>query len=132
MLIMTRLVDDLFYPRLSYKLNGILFSAHNELGRYSREKQYGDFIEKALKREKISFKREIEIGNTGNIADFVIKDLIVLELKNVRIITKKDYFQIQRYLHTANIKLGIIVNFRQRYLKPKRIIRTREVAKSNN
>ena len=30
---------ELIYPELSYKINGILFSTHNELGQYAREKQ---------------------------------------------------------------------------------------------
>jgi hypothetical protein len=38
------------------------------------------------------------------------------------IVTKEDYYQMQRYLKCANLKLGIIINFRDTYLKPKRII----------
>ncbi|OGM61073.1 hypothetical protein A3A75_02780 [Candidatus Woesebacteria bacterium RIFCSPLOWO2_01_FULL_39_10] len=119
-------VGNLIYPELSYQINGILFQAHNELGRYSRERQYGNFVEQRLKEEKIDYKREVSIASTGNIVDFLIEDKIILELKNVRITTKRDYFQIQRYLQATGIKLGLLVNFRSRYLKPKRIIKTRE------
>ena len=42
------------YPELSYKITGILFNVHNELGSYAREKQYGDLIEEKLKESKIS------------------------------------------------------------------------------
>ena len=37
-------------------------------------------------------------------------------------ITKEDYFQMQRYLHSAKMKLGLIVNFHSYYLYPKRIL----------
>ncbi|MBU3942631.1 GxxExxY protein [Patescibacteria group bacterium] len=57
-----------------------------------------------------------------NIADFVIEDKIVVELKAKDIILKEDYFQVQRYLTSSNKKLGLIFNFRQRYLRPKRIL----------
>jgi len=30
---------------------------------------------------------------------------------------------VQRYLQTANLKLGLLVNFRNRYLKPVRIVK---------
>jgi len=30
---------ELIYPDLSYKINGILYSIHNEVGRFAREKQ---------------------------------------------------------------------------------------------
>lgn len=116
-------MNDIIYPKLSYKVVGICFDAHNELGRYSREKQYGDFIEKRLKEEGVEFKREFPISDTNNICDFVIENKIVLELKTERILARNHHFQVQRYLQATGFSLGILVNFRNRYLTPKRIIR---------
>lgn len=114
--------SKIVYPKLSYKIVGICFDAHNELGRFCKEKQYGNYIEKKLKEENIVFKRELTISDSGNIVDFLIEDRIVLELKNKDLITKKDYFQIKRYLVVTNLKLGILVNFRNKYLHPKRVL----------
>jgi len=119
----TNNANQLIYPELSYIITGICFSAHNELGRYSREKQYGDLIEKKLRGAKISYKRELAIGNSNNIVDFLIDYKIILEIKAKRIITKEDYFQLQRYLQASKIKLGILINFRDKYIKPTRVIR---------
>jgi len=119
----------LFYPELSYKITGLCFEVHNELGRYAREKQYADFIEDKLKETELSFKREQRIGESGNILDFVIQDRIVLEIKAKKLLLKEDYYQIQRYLQCTHLKLGLLINFRNRYLKPKRIIRIETDAK---
>jgi len=111
------------YPELSYILTGVCFSAHNELGRYAREKQYSNFIEKKLKESNVLFKRECSVGDSGNIIDFVVDDKIALELKAKRLLSKEDYFQTQRYLQESKLKLGLLVNFRPKYIKPERIVR---------
>ena len=117
---------NLIYPELSYKITGILFKVHNELGRYCKEKQYQDIIEEILRNKNIRFEREKEIPISpkisGNRIDFIIDNKIILECKAKPIITKQDYYQILRYLEASNIKLGLLVNFRNNYLRPKRIL----------
>ncbi|MEK7157857.1 MAG: GxxExxY protein [Patescibacteria group bacterium] len=111
------------YPELSYKVVGILFETHKELGFYAREKQYGDMIEKKLKELNIIYKRELAISNTGNILDFLVDNKIILELKSVREISKEYYRQLQNYLQQTNMKLGMLVNFRAIHLKPIRVLK---------
>jgi hypothetical protein len=43
-------------------------------------------------------------------------------LKAKPIISKDDYFQMRRYLVSYKKKLGLVINFRQVYLRPKRIL----------
>jgi GxxExxY protein len=115
----------LLHGKLSFKVNGILFDVHNELGRFAREKQYGDLVEKKFKENKIFYKRELEIPETGNIFDFLVEDAILLELKCKPFLLNSDYEQVKRYLQICDLELGILVNFRSKYLQPKRIIRRR-------
>ncbi len=115
--------EKVLYPELSYILVGILFSVHNEIGPYAREKQYNDLIEIKLKESKIPYKREFKISESGNILDFLIDDKIILEAKSTRIITKEHYRQIQNYLQATGIRLGILVNFSNRYVKPIRVLK---------
>src|SRR3989344_879046 len=68
-------------------------------------------------------ENSLEIGGRkSNFVDFIIEDKIVLELKAKPFTDKEDYYQLRRYLHNAKVKLGLLVNFRDRYLKPKRIL----------
>jgi GxxExxY protein len=120
---MSKISEKVIYPELSYSLTGILFSVHNTLGQFAREKQYGDLVEDKLKESNIKYRREFRIGDSGNIIDFMIDDKIILELKTVRFLTKECYRQTQNYLQRTGHKLGILVNFNSRYVKPVRVIR---------
>ena len=114
--------NKILYANLSYVLTGICFDAHNSIGRYAKEKTYSDFIEDALSFKNIPFEREYFISSTNEKADFMIQDSIILEIKAKELTLKEDYYQLQRYLHSCNKKLGLLINFRNRYLKPIRVI----------
>jgi GxxExxY protein len=121
--------QELIYKDLSYKITGILFEVQNELGRFCSEKQCGDLLEKKLIERKMRYEREKFLPESfsgehknRNKIDFLIEDKIILEIKSKRMIEKSDFYQTKRYLVAFNKKLGILVNFRDRYLKPKRVI----------
>lgn len=122
-------MGKIIYSDLSYSINGILFKVHNELGRFRNEQEYGDAIEMIFKKTVIKYEREKSLPASfegekigRNKVDFLIEDIIVLEIKAKRIIEREDYYQIKRYLSALNKKLGILVNFRDRYLHIKRIL----------
>jgi GxxExxY protein len=123
---------EILFKDICYKINGLFFKIQNELGRYRNEKQYGDKFEQLLKENNIKYLREYKLPvsfigekNYRNIVDFIINDEIIIELKAKTIITKEDYFQTQRYLNTLNKKLCLLVNFRQKFLKIKRILNSK-------
>ncbi|MDD4352118.1 MAG: GxxExxY protein [Candidatus Gracilibacteria bacterium] len=119
---------QILYKELSYKITGLCFKVHNELGRFCKEKQCADLFESLLKEEGIKYKREFDTklinkeSPVGNRGDFLIDDKVIVEFKVKNIITKEDYYQVQRYLKSAKLKLGLIFNFRNRYLKAKRVL----------
>lgn len=120
---------QLIHAELSFNINGILFAVHNELGRFANEKQVCDFIEKKLTDTHIPYKREHQLhiaergGHVGrNRFDFIIDDKIILEIKCKPYLTREDYYQVKRYLTAVNLKLGLLVNFQEERLHPKRIL----------
>ena len=121
--------DKVVHKELSYKLTGLLFKTHHELGIYRNEKQYADYFEELLKKENIKYDREYKFedqqysqNKVRCICDFIVDDKIIIEFKAKNFITKEDYFQLKRYLVTLNLHLGILVNFRQYRLSPKRVL----------
>ncbi len=118
----------LVHAELTYKINGLCFKVHYKLGRFKSERQYCDEFEILLKEKDWKYEREFELNKInpeipkGNRVDFYVVDLIIIDFKAKKFITKDDYYQMLRYLEAANLQLGIIYNFRNTYLKPKRII----------
>ena len=117
--------NDILYPDLSYKLVGCCYKVHNDIGRYGREKQYGERLEEVFRDPGIDYKREYYVPGTGNYVDFLVSDTVIIELKVRDKIMREDYYQVQRYHKAAKCKLGLLVNFRQRTLRPKRVVVTK-------
>lgn len=117
------------YYDLSYKISGILFAVHNELGRFRNEKQYGDAVEQYLKVYGIAYEREKKLPESfegeaagRNRVDFLIENKVILEIKAKRLLGKADYYQTKRYLIALGRKLALLVNFRDKFLRPKRVL----------
>lgn len=124
-----RSTERIIHKELSYTVTGILFEAHNEVGMYASESEVCDVIERLLIESQLSYKREYVISplHEGeqlgrHRVDFIIENKIILEVKCKRFLTREDYFQIKRYLTHLNLTLGILINFREERLHPKRIL----------
>lgn len=56
------------------------------------------------------------------IADLIFEDKIIVELKTVEKITDIHIAQVINYLKISNLKLGIIINFKNKSLEYKRVV----------
>jgi GxxExxY protein len=108
---------------------GVLFKVHNELGPSLLEKYYQRAIASELETQRLAFKKEVPIRieyqgrSIGRyFLDFIVEDLVVLEIKVERYYTPKFFKQALAYLEQTNLPLGIIVNFRGDKLRYKRIV----------
>ena len=120
---------ELLHEDLTYKIRGILYGVHNELGQHRNEKQYGDCIEKSLKQAGLKYEREKVlpksfVGERGgrNRIDFVGEDRVILEIKGVPSFARDDYHQCLRYLVSSNKELALLVNFSLKSCVIKRIL----------
>jgi len=120
---------DLVYPELSYKIIGILFDVHNELGGGLPEKVYYKAIKLGFEKEGIMCKEQLmiplefkgrKIGRC--FLDFLVDDKIVLEIKTGNRFTKGNIAQVYNYLKFATLKLGIIANFTKNNMEFMRIL----------
>lgn len=120
--------ESLIYKDLSYRLVGLAYEVYNALGEGLKEKVYKDAYSELLKKENISFKKElyypIKVRDsviTKRFFDFLIDDKIILEFK----IGGRAYFncfnQLLEYLKVGKYKLGLIIRFTSDGVKVKRI-----------
>ena len=95
----TNNTNKVLHKELSYKLNGIMFHVQNELGRFCREHQYQDALEKEFIQQQIPYKREFpiplstDIKVPSNKVDFIVDKKILIDLKAKSIITKESLVQ---------------------------------------
>lgn len=120
---------DLVYPELSYKIVGILFRVHTQLGGKYHEKYYQRAVEVAFKKEGFIFQKELSANLSYDgemigkyILDFLVDDKVVLELKATPRFIREDFKQVRAYLKAKQLKLGILANFRGDKLVYKRIL----------
>ncbi len=119
---------NILHKELSYTLNGILFEVHNKVGKFASEQQICDLIESSFKHNNVVYVREFVLPTVSgeqagrHRVDFLIDNKMILEIKYRKFLTKDDYDQVKRYLSVLNLALGVLVNFRENRLHPKRIL----------
>jgi GxxExxY protein len=123
---------DIIYKDECKILYGILFKIQNELGTNFQEKHYQKAFEAYLIQEGIPYEKEvfIEIHYQGRLLgkfflDFIINNKIIVEFKTTDRLTNEHLKQMLRYLQAANLRLGLVVNFRKRPLKPMRVLNSK-------
>jgi GxxExxY protein len=91
---------EILYKDESYKIMGILFEVHNNLGKGFSEIVYKDALEYEFKNSSIQLEREKEYAvhykeitlKHKFYADFIVYDKIVLEIKVCKSL-KDDHLQ---------------------------------------
>jgi GxxExxY protein len=126
-------MDSFLYKKLSYKVLDLAFSVHNSLGPGLSESAYQGALVVELKHAGIPsqlkqvfpliYKTEY-VG--AFIADIVVDNKIILELKSVSQLTTGMYSQLINYLKLSGIQVGYLFNFYPVRLKWRLFINARK------
>lgn len=127
-------MEEYLHKEESYKIVGVLYEVHKNLGKGFSEIVYKDAIEYELNQLNIPFEREKEfVVNYKNTtlkhkfyADFVVYDKIILEIKTVDCLNNSHYNQCLNYLKISTNELAILANFNLISLEYKRIVSSRK------
>ena len=124
---------EFIQKQLSYKILGMAFSVHNILGPGLLESAYEGAFCIELAKANIPFSRQHVyplhykgqlVG--GYIADLVVNNCIILELKSVQQLNKVMEAQLINYLKLSKLPVGYLINFNSTRLEWKRFVNKRE------
>ena len=122
-------MPSIVYPELSYRIIGIIFKIFNQIGYGYQEKHYQRALASELGKQGIKYEREKEIKIKYNdeligkyYLDFLVEDKMILELKVVSELQKRNLRQTLEYLNTTGLKLAILVNFTPNGVQYRRVI----------
>ena len=108
----------LIYEELSRKVINAYYNVQRILGKGLAEKVYENALCIELEEMGIPYVRQKELSveykghNIGNyIADIVVDEKIILELKAVNAITHEHVAQTLNYINLTHSKVGYILNF---------------------
>jgi GxxExxY protein len=123
----------LIHKELSDQVLGAVFSVHNVLGPGLLESAYEGALVIELKHRGLAFDRQqvYPLSYKGElagayIADLVVENKIILELKSVQAITHVMEAQIINYLRLSGVPVGYLINFNGTRVEWKRFVHQRE------
>ena len=121
---------SLLYEELTYKIIGCAMEVHKELGGGFLEKVYENALMVSLIEKDINVKQQypIKVNYKGRVvgdymADILVEEKVILELKTVDKLSNIHRAQALNYLKSTNLRLAILLNFKNPKLEYERLIK---------
>ena len=104
---------------MTYKIIGCAREVYRELGCGYLESVYEDALCYELDSINIAYKRQIELDvhykdvifERKFRADLLVENIILVENKAIKNLTKQDEAQLINYLKTTHLRVGLLFNF---------------------
>jgi GxxExxY protein len=126
-------MSQLIHSALSHKVLGIAFKVHNIIGPGLHESAYEEAFCIELASAGVAYSRQqvfpiqYQRQYIGSfIADIVVQDTIILELKSVKELNPVLYAQIINYLKLSGLPVGLLVNFHGIKVEWKRFVNQKQ------
>ena len=121
---------DLIFKDEAFKVVGICMNIHKTLGMGLKEINYKDAMEIEFIDDSIYYEREKKFAveykgkilRNPYIADYVVFNSIILEIKSTSAIIEQHIAQALSHFAVSKLKLALVVNFGERSLTWKRIV----------
>ena len=101
------------------------FEIHTKLGPGLFESVYEKVLFDELDNRGFFLERQVEVPifwnqkkmRKGFVADLIVEESVIIEIKSVEKLANVHYKQLLTYLKLTHIKLGLLINFNEAYIK---------------
>ncbi len=131
-------VNEILHKELSFQIVGAAMEVHRILGPGFLEAVYEEALAQELTLREIPFERQkqLKVNYKGvvvgeYIADIVVNDTVIIELKARPNLVPANEAQAINYLAATGYKLALILNFGTPSLQQKRIVLSTQKPKKN-
>jgi GxxExxY protein len=114
---------------ITYSINGAVFEVNKILGPGFLEKVYENALLIELKNRGLKTESQVPItvlykdNVVGEyLADLLMEDKVIVELKTVENLDKNHEAQLLNYLKATNLHVGLLVNFKKKKADIKRMV----------
>ena len=123
-------MNELLYKDLTFAVIGAAMEVHGILGGGFLEAVYQAALERELELRKIPFQRQVHLPVTYKdllvgdyIADFVVENKLIVEIKSVSALNANHQAQAMHYLAATGYRLALLLNFGAPSLQQRRVIK---------
>ena len=122
--------DERRYKELTHQIIGAAFDVANEMGLGYLEKVYENCLAEELRRRGLRTQQQFPVpvrykGTlVGNyVADLIVDDLVLVELKYASGLDDAHLAQCINYLKATGLKVCLLINFGNEKVEYKRVVR---------
>ena len=113
------MVTQSYLTDLTYRITGACIEVHKELGPGLLEKLYNEALKDEFNLRSIDFKSEFQVDVVYKgkklfcdyRCDFLIEDLIILEIKSVKSFEDIHRAKLLNYMNILKVPKGVLINF---------------------
>ncbi|WP_326983742.1 GxxExxY protein [Chryseobacterium sp. MYb264] len=109
---------------ISFYIRKSIFSIYNELGPGLLEKVYEKVLMLELESHGLEVRNQVPMSikfrdiiiDSSFVADIIVENKVIIEIKSIQEISEVHHKQLLTYLKLSDMKLGILVNFNTDYI----------------
>ena len=127
------MAEEYKHQTLTRTIIGCAMRVHSTLGEGFPEVVYQRSLAQELTRAKVAFQREVNMPVYYNEeivgyrrVDFLVEEVVLVELKATSELTSAHFNQIINYLNAYRLEVGLLINFGESSLKFRRFIKTKK------